>query len=102
MHGAGHWVHPLSTRHAEVLVLLARAGDAGLDAAALSRALYGDGEHLVTVRAEMSRLRRSLGGLLRARPYRVAPEVEVDIPDLRTSRIVRTSAAPGIRSLTTP
>ncbi|TCK24745.1 GAF domain-containing protein [Pseudonocardia endophytica] len=100
--GTNRWVHPLSTRHAEVLVLLARAGAAGLDAAALSRALYGDAEHLVTVRAEMSRLRRSLGGLLQARPYRIASEVDVDAPDLITSRVVRTSTAPGIRALTAP
>ncbi len=97
--GTNRWVHTLSTRHAEVLVLLARAGSGGLDAAALSRALYGDAEHLVTVRAEMSRLRRSLGGLLGARPYRIAPEVEVDVPDLLSSRIVRDSTAPGIRAL---
>ena len=100
--GTNRWVHPLSTRHAEVLVLLARAGASGLDAAALSRALYGDAEHLVTVRAEMSRLRRSLGGLLQARPYRIASEVEVDAPDLLTSRVVRASSAPGIRALPTP
>ena len=75
--GSSRWLHPLSTRHVEVLVLLARSGAAGLDTGALSAALYGDREHLVTVRAEMSRLRRSLGGLLLARPYRIAPEVEV-------------------------
>ena len=37
----------------------------------------------MTVRAEMSRLRRSLGGLLLARPYRIAPEVEVVVPSSR-------------------
>ena len=94
--GANRWVHPLSTRHAELLVLLAGAGTAGMDAGALSAALYGDREHLVTVRAEMSRLRRTLGGLLLARPYRIAPEVEVAVPDLG---VLRASAAPGIRRL---
>jgi len=94
--GANRWVHPLSTRHAEVLVLLAAAGTAGMDAGALSAALYGDREHLVTVRAEMSRLRRTLGGLLLARPYRIAPEVDVVVPDLG---VLRTSTAPGIRRL---
>ena len=87
-------MHPLSTRHAEVLVLLAYAGPAGMDAAALSEALYGDREHLVTVRAEMSRLRKSLGGLLQARPYRIAPGVEVVLPD--PVRIPG-STAPGLR-----
>ena len=91
--GSSRWLHPLSTRHAEVLVLLARAGAAGLDAGALSVALYGDRDHLVTVRAEMSRLRRTLGGLLLARPYRIAPEVEVVLPDPAR---VRGSTAPGL------
>nr|WP_222131875.1 GAF domain-containing protein [Pseudonocardia sp. C8] len=97
--GSSRWVHPLSTRHAEVLVLLARAGTAGLDSAALSESLYGDRAHLVTVRAEMSRLRRGLGGILLARPYRIAPEVELDLTGLRESRVVRDSAAPGIAAL---
>ncbi len=97
--GTNRWVHPLSTRHAEVLALLARAGAAGLDSAALSEALYGDRAHLVTVRAEMSRLRRTLGGLLLARPYRIAPDVTVTAPGLADSRVVRDSTAPGIRGL---
>ena len=97
--GTGRWAHPLSTRHAEVLVLLARAGATGLDAAALSRQLYGDREHLVTVRAEMSRLRRGLGGLLLARPYRIAPEVELDLTGVEHGRIVRESTAPGVAAL---
>ncbi|OLL70894.1 putative transcriptional regulator [Pseudonocardia sp. Ae168_Ps1] len=97
--GTSRWVHPLSTRHAEVLVLLARAGTGGLDAAALSQGLYGDRAHLVTVRAEMSRLRRGLGGILLARPYRIAPEVELDLAGVAQSRIVRDSAAPGVAAL---
>jgi len=93
------WLHPLSTRHAEVLVLLAHAGAAGLDAAALSRAIYGDREHVVTVRAEMSRLRRTLGGLLLARPYRIAPDVAVVAPDPGATPLLQGSDAPGIRRL---
>jgi hypothetical protein len=98
--GSARWLHPLSTRHVEVLVLLAAAGTAGMDAAALSVALYGDRDHLVTVRAEMSRLRRSLGGLLLARPYRIAPEVDVSAPDPAESSLLRRSTAPGVRRLT--
>lgn len=97
--GTTRWVHPLSTRHAEVLVLLARAGAGGLDAATLSQGLYGDRAHLVTVRAEMSRLRRNLGGILLARPYRIAPEVELDLVGLADSRVVRESGAPGVAAL---
>jgi hypothetical protein len=97
--GTNRWLHPLSTRHAEVLLLLAGAGEAGMNTAELSRALYGDGEHLVTVRAELSRLRRTLGGLLLARPYRIAPGVDVDLPDLAGCSLVARSTAPGVRSL---
>jgi hypothetical protein len=96
--GSARWVHPLSTRHAELLVLLARAGARGLDAGALSAALYGDRDHLVTVRAEMSRLRRGLGGLLLARPYRIADEVAVHVPPLAGTALAG-STAPGIRAL---
>jgi hypothetical protein len=55
-----------------------RAAPAGLDAFALSRALFGDDQHAVTVRAEVSRLRRRLGGLLLARPYRIAPNIRIE------------------------
>jgi hypothetical protein len=97
--GSTRWVHPLSTRHAEVLVLLAHAGPTGMDAGALSVALYGDRDHLVTVRAEMSRLRRTLGGLLLARPYRIAPDVDVTAPELTSSSSLRGSTAPGVQAL---
>lgn len=78
----GHevWRHTLGRRHLQIVALLMAAGSAGLDAAAISRALYDDADHLVTVRAELSRLRRVLGGLLAARPYRIAPGVEVVPP----------------------
>jgi hypothetical protein len=97
--GTSIWLHPLSTRHAEVLLLLAWAGPAGLNAAQLSRALYGDGEHLITVRAEMSRLRRKLGGLLLARPYRIAPGIDVELPEVVGCPLVAASTAPGVRAL---
>ncbi|HWM56852.1 MAG TPA: transcriptional regulator, partial [Pseudonocardia sp.] len=61
--------------------------------------LYGDREHLVTVRAEMSRLRKSLGGLLLARPYRVAPGVDAVLPALTGSALLARSSAPGLRRL---
>lgn len=97
--GTNVWAYPLSTRHAEVLLLLARAGRAGMDAAALSRALYGHADSLVTVRAEVSRLRKAVGGVLLTRPYRLAPEVEVVLPDLATSSFVAASTAPAVRAL---
>jgi hypothetical protein len=54
---------------------------------------------LVTIRAEVSRLRKAIGGILLARPYRVAPEVEVVLPDLATSPFAAASTAPAVRAL---
>ena len=93
------WVYPLSTRHAEVLLLLACAGRTGMDAAALSTALYGHVGSLVTIRAEVSRLRKAIGGIVLARPYRLAPEVEVVLPDLPASPFVAGSTALAVRAL---
>jgi hypothetical protein len=73
------WVTPLTRRHADVLVLLQRAGAAGLTAAQLSTALFGDQEHCVTVRAEVSRLRKAIGGLVTTNPYRLADGVRLSV-----------------------
>ena len=68
----------LGRRHSELLVLLllhpeGRTGDQlGFD-------LYADDANPVTVRAELSRLRRILGpDLLDSRPYRLRAEVDAD------------------------
>ncbi|GAA1874109.1 GAF domain-containing protein [Lapillicoccus jejuensis] len=74
--GAG-WRASLTPRHAAVLRALAAAGPEGLTAAALSRVLFGDDQHVVTVRAEVSRLRRTVGALVAASPYRVADGVRL-------------------------
>ncbi len=65
------------------------AGAAGLDAFALSTAVYGDDHHAVAVRAEVSRLRRRLGGILLARPYRIAPNITVQPCDPAAVRALR-------------
>src|SRR5690606_41979315 len=52
---------------------------AGGSAAGLAGALFGDAGCTVTVRAEMSRVRRYLGGLLEHRPYRFGEDVEVEV-----------------------
>jgi hypothetical protein len=77
--GGDSWRAPLTKRHAELLRLVADAGPAGTTAAALSSAIYGDGEHLVTVRAEMSRLRKAIGALVDTQPYRVAAGVRLTV-----------------------
>lgn len=73
------WRVPLTRRHAEILTRLHAAGPAGLSAGRLSRALYGDDAHVVTVRAEISRLRRVIGALVTTNPYRLAPGVSLEI-----------------------
>ncbi|MFC4002982.1 GAF domain-containing protein [Prauserella oleivorans] len=93
----GTWSHPLSPRHAEILYLLARHRD-GRSAAQLAVDLFGDPARTVTVRAEMSRLRRQLGAVLARRPYRFADDLEVvleqpDAPEL----VLPHSTAPAIR-----
>ncbi|MFD9337643.1 GAF domain-containing protein [Streptomyces sp. NPDC060028] len=79
VHGAaGSWSQELSPRHAELLFLLAES-PRGRSAAELSAELFGDPTRTVTVRAELSRVRRRLAGVLTHRPYRFAGDVEVEL-----------------------
>lgn len=73
------WTIPLTRRHAELLARLHLAGRAGLTAGQLSTTLFGDAEHLVTVRAEISRLRRVVGALVETRPYRLSDAVVLTV-----------------------
>jgi hypothetical protein len=97
--GAGSWSHVLSPRHAEVLLLLA-VHRTGMSAAQLAEALFGDPARTVTVRAELSRLRRYLGALLDHRPYRLTATaaVSVDGP-AEPLDLLATSSAPAVRDL---
>ena len=76
---------PLTPRRAQILAAITEAGPAGISASQLSRTLYGDADHLVTVRAEVSRLRRSIGALLATRPYRWAEGVLARFADSASS-----------------
>ncbi|WP_340375080.1 GAF domain-containing protein [Streptomyces sp. SS7] len=76
--GAGTWSHELSPRHAELLYLLA-VHRGGRSASGLAQDMFGDPARTVTVRAEMSRVRRYLGGFLEHRPYRFCEEAEVEV-----------------------
>ncbi|MEG3628176.1 GAF domain-containing protein [Streptomyces sp. C6-003] len=75
----GHRVR-LSRRHSEIAVLLARHPE-GLTGDELLCALYEDERVTpVTLRAELARLRRTLGpGRLASRPYRLTVPVESDV-----------------------
>ncbi|MEU1850679.1 GAF domain-containing protein [Streptomyces sp. NPDC019990] len=100
--GAGSWVRELSPRHAELLCLLA-THRTGRTASALAGDLFGDPARTVTVRAEMSRVRRYLGALLEHRPYRFADgtEVEALLPD-DPRDLLPHSTAPAVDRLRAP
>ncbi|MFE5940064.1 GAF domain-containing protein [Streptomyces sp. NPDC056470] len=95
---AGSWSQELSPRHAELLYVLALHRD-GRTAAELADDVFGDRTRTVTVRAEMSRIRRNLASVLAHRPYRFSEEVEVAIltPD-HPADLLPHSTAPAIRS----
>lgn len=92
----GSWAHELSPRHAELLYLLA-LHPTGRTAASLAADMFGDPTRTVTVRAELSRVRRYLGAFLEHRPYRFceSAEVEVRLPD-DPRDLLPHSAAPGV------
>ncbi|WP_345559334.1 GAF domain-containing protein [Streptomonospora halophila] len=94
---SGGWTHRLTLRHCELLFLLSRHRE-GCSAARLAADLFGDPERLVTVRAEMSRLRRHLGGVVESRPYRFSEGLRVAVrtPDYAAD-LLPASSAPGIR-----
>lgn len=93
---SGQWAHQLTPRHAEILYILA-LHPAGLTAGGLVRELFGERGRPITVRAEMSRLRRHLGGVIAAQPYRFddAVTVAVLLPQDRR-RLMPLSQAPAI------
>ena len=87
---------------AEILLVLATHRD-GRSAPDLAEDLYGDRSRVVTVRAEMSRLRSRLAGLVHGRPYRFPPSAVVDVcfPADRAT-LLAASTAPAIRAMRLP
>ncbi|WP_328493237.1 GAF domain-containing protein [Streptomyces sp. NBC_00414] len=94
--GAGTWSHELSPRHTELLYLLA-LHRTGRSAADLADDVFGDPGRTVTVRAEMSRVRRYLGSVLEHRPYRFPEDAEVQVvlPE-NPLDLLPHSTAPGV------
>ncbi|MDQ0793176.1 GAF domain-containing protein [Streptomyces sp. B1I3] len=74
----GTWTRPLSPRHAELLYALSLHRE-GRTAAELAQDVFGDPTRTVTVRAEISRIRRHLAEVLAHRPYRFGEGVEVEV-----------------------
>nr|ABA61845.1 hypothetical regulator Fis-type [Pimelobacter simplex] len=77
--GESPWRVALTPRHAELLAAIAAAGRQAWSAGRLSQALYGDNQRQVTVRAEISRMRRVLGALLATNPYRIGEGVSLSV-----------------------
>jgi hypothetical protein len=76
----------LSLRHSELLLLLAEASGAGEGRTAeqLAAECHPGGTAAVTVRAELSRLRRLVGtALVGSRPYRLLGAVDTDLDRVR-------------------
>ena len=72
----------------------------GRSAPELAADLYGDRSRVVTVRAEVSRLRRQLVGLIAAQPYRFADGVVVDVCRPSDPRsLLPGSTAPAVRAI---
>lgn len=69
---------PLAPRHADILVLLHHHPE-GLDASRLALLLDDKDLDVSTVRAEVSRMRRVLPGVVGSRPYRLLHPVECDL-----------------------
>jgi hypothetical protein len=95
----GSWRHDISLRHAEILLVLATFPE-GRSAPELAADLYGDRTRVVTVRAEMSRVRKQFAGLLLGRPYRFPPDVGVSVryPE-NMATLLATSTAPAVRAV---
>ncbi len=94
----GSWRHDISPRHAEILYVLATHRQ-GRTAPQLADDLYGDRSRVVTVRAEMSRLRRHFVGLVLGRPYRFPESAVVDVGyPADMAAFLPASTAPAIRA----
>ncbi|GAY14951.1 transcriptional regulator [Mycobacterium sp. shizuoka-1] len=73
---------PLTGRHADILVLLSRHPE-GLSADHLAMLLDDKDLDVVTVRAEMSRLRKVVGAeVIESRPYRLLVPITTDIGEV--------------------
>ena len=82
----------LTSRQSELLIVLAMT-PAGLSAQALAGCLYGPGAKAVTARAEIARVRRVAGELVRAQPYRLKADVRADFLDVERLLSRRRAAA---------
>jgi hypothetical protein len=100
----------LSRRHTEILALLC-ARPAGMTSAELATDLYGDSGQPGSARVQLCRMRKLLGPLIEADPYRLSIDVESDMgrlqgllargaireaAELYCGRLLPHSEAPGV------
>jgi hypothetical protein len=71
------WTRVLTGRRAQILACLA-GHPAGMSAGELAATVYGSANSAVAVRAEVHRIRRTVGGLIETNPYRLADGVRLD------------------------
>ncbi|WP_392676385.1 GAF domain-containing protein [Streptomyces sp. LN785] len=97
----GTWTQRLSPRHAELLYALALHRE-GRTASELAEDVFGDPTRTVTVRAEISRIRRHLAEVLTHRPYRLGEGVEVEVihPEHPGDLLPRSTAPVVVRART--
>ncbi|MFF3734133.1 GAF domain-containing protein [Streptomyces sp. NPDC002476] len=95
------WTQRLSPRHAELLYALALHRE-GRTASELAEDIFGDATRTVTVRAEISRIRRHLAEVLAHRPYRFGEGVEVEVirPEQSADLLPRSTAPVVVRTRT--
>ncbi|MFI9628345.1 GAF domain-containing protein [Streptomyces sp. NPDC052042] len=95
------WTQRLSPRHAELLYALALRRE-GRTASELAEDVFGDATRTVTVRAEISRIRRHLAQVLAHRPYRFDEGVEVEVvhPEQLADLLPRSTAPVVVRART--
>lgn len=81
LHGLGEQPVVLSRRHSEILLLLLLHPH-GLSDEQLALELYGEDGKPVTARAEISRLRRTLGPHITGAPYRLTGPLTADFVEI--------------------
>jgi hypothetical protein len=81
--GAGRPLR-LGVRQAEILALLA-LHPSGMTCDQLTLELYGEEGNPISTRAQMSRLRRLLGAIVAARPYRLLADVTADFLEVESA-----------------
>ena len=92
----GTWQHELTPRHGEIVLALLLHPE-GRSAAQIAEDLFDDATRTVTVRAEMSRLRKVLGSVIDRRPYRIAHDVRTELTaPAHTSAVLAGSSAPVV------